>query len=314
MGMKTRYAAVFPGQGAQFVGMGAELIGESPEAAKIFERASDALGWDLGQLVLEGPEERLNLTEFTQPALLTLSVALWREFRGRYHEPPTFAAGLSLGEYSALVAAEGIALEDAVRLVHLRGRYMQEAVPAGVGGMAAILGLDAATLAEICADVSESDHLATPANLNCPGQVVVSGHLGAVEAVCERARESGARRAVLLPVSAPFHSDLMEPARLRLAEAMESVAFSEAKFPVISNARVRASTDPVEIKSALLEQMISPVRWEESVRWILEAGVRDFLEVGPGKTLTGFLRRIDRDARGIHIGGPAEVRGAWEEL
>ncbi|MFP4200390.1 MAG: ACP S-malonyltransferase [Clostridia bacterium] len=308
------YAAVFPGQGAQYVGMGAELLGEYEAAREIFQRASEALGWDLGRLVSEGPEDRLNLTAYTQPALLTLSVTAWEVFRSRVGEDPEFSAGLSLGEYSALVAAGTLELEDAVRLVHLRGQYMQEAVPAGVGGMAAVLGLDKSELESICREESDKDDFVTLANLNCPGQIVISGHMEAVKRARDLARERGARRAILLPVSAPFHSELMLPARDNLERAMEEVEFRRARFPVISNARVVPLTDPAEIRRALSEQMTSPVRWEDSVRYMLDAGLRDFFEFGPKATLTGFLRRIDRSARGHTVETPKDIDEAVSRL
>ncbi|MFO7941844.1 MAG: ACP S-malonyltransferase [Bacillota bacterium] len=308
------YAAVFPGQGAQYVGMGGELLREYETVQTMFRRASDALGWDLASLVSEGPENKLNLTAYTQPALLAVSVAAWEVFRPQVAKDPEFSAGLSLGEYSALVAAGSLKLEDAVRLVHLRGKYMQEAVPAGVGGMAAVLGMDESPLESVCREVSDDDDFVALANLNCPGQVVISGHMEAVKRACNLASERGARRAVVLPVSAPFHSELMRPARDKLGEAMDDVEFRRARFPVISNARVVPLTDPDDIREALLEQMTSPVRWEASVHYMINAGLRNFLEFGPKKTLTGFLRRIDRSARGFTVETPEDVDGVVCEL
>jgi len=306
--MNEQYAVVFPGQGAQYVGMGKPLLDEFALAREVFDEASESLGWDIQKLVLEDPDGILDLTQYTQPALLTVSVAVWRVFADAVEADPTYVAGLSLGEYSALVAAASLSLSDAVRLVHLRGQYMQEAVPEGVGGMAAVIGLEGSVVEAICDGLSTACAHVTAANLNCPGQVVISGHAGAVARASERAKEMGARKAVTLPVSAPFHSALMEPARVRLEEAMDGVSFADARFPVVSNVSGTPLTDAGSIRQGLLEQMTSPVRWEDSVRYILGRGVDTLVELGPKNTLTAFMRRIDRNAKALAAEDPQGIR------
>ena len=313
--MISTYAVTFPGQGAQYVGMGRELIEESKKAREIFERASERLDLDMIALCTEGPSEKLSLTEYTQPALLTLSIAVWEVLKAQGISEPAMAAGLSLGEYTALVAAGALEFEDACWLVRQRGRYMQEAVPKGVGAMAAVIGLTAEEVGSVCAELGDAhDGVIGGANFNCPGQVVISGHRELVLTACAKLKERGAKRAVVLDVSAPFHSPLMEPARDRLAEAMEAVTFEKARFPVIGNAWVRPIESPTEIREALLLQMTAPVEWESSVRWMLDQGVETFVEAGPGRTLTGFLRRIERSANGLNCEGPDEIKKVAESL
>ncbi len=296
--------------------MGEELINEYPQARAVFERASETLGWDVARLCVEGPAQRLNLTEYTQPALLTLSMAVWETLRQRGAPEPAVAAGLSLGEYSALVAAGVLTLEEACVLVNRRGKYMQRAVPPGEGGMAAVLGLDGEVVREVCAEMREDNPggVIQGANFNCPGQVVISGHTALVQQACRRLSEHGARRAVFLEVSAPFHSRLMMPAREELAEAFRDITFRSASFPVIANATSREVSEPDEIKEALLDQVASAVLWEASMRRILRRGVRRFLEAGPGSVLRGFLGRIDRRALVLGCDKPEEVEGVLDTL
>jgi len=290
-----RLVLLFPGQGAQYPCMGAELY-RSDQGRQVFDRASEALGWDVAQLCLEGPPERLNLTAYTQPAILTVSYAAWT-FLAKRGVRPWAAAGLSLGEFSALAAAGALTLEEAVVLVHRRGKFMQEAVEPGVGGMAAVIGVDAPTIEECCLDLERKrpGRTVRPANYNCPGQVVISGHLDVLEQACEKLLALGAKRAVTLPVSAPFHSPLLAPAADRLADAMSQLTFRTPAFPVMSNVTARPhEPEPARIQELLVQQVTSPVRWEQSMRSLLDQGAGGFIELGPGKTLAGFLRRMDR--------------------
>ena len=297
------------------MGMGAELLRASSPAREVFDRAGEALGWDVADLCVNGPAERLNLTEYTQPALLTLSIAVWEDLMKRGIPTPAFAAGLSLGEYTALVAAGVLDLEEACVLVNRRGRFMQESVPPGVGAMAAIIGLDQETVEGLCAKVEEQgEGVVRPANFNCPGQIVISGHAEPVGRACEALGQMGARRAVMLEVSAPFHCPLMEPAAEKMAGALEEATFRRAMFPVVANVWAREVTEPAEIQEALLRQMSSAVRWEDSIRLMLDCGVTSFVEVGAGKVLNGFLRRIDRRVRGMTCETPAEIEEVANQL
>lgn len=288
-------AFVFPGQGAQAVGMGVELALAYPEARRAFDVAGEACGLDLWELCRAGPEERLVETEIQQPAILAASAACLRALEARGRRPDA-AAGLSLGEYTALVAAGAVDLGTAAALVRKRGRFMQEAVPRGVGAMAAIIGLDAEAVRRACA-VAAGGEVVEPANYNCPGQVVISGHRAAVERAVALCRAAGARRAVLLPVSAPFHCRLLQPAAERLAPELEAADLRPAAIPVVANATADVVRDPREIRAALVAQVASAVRWEECVRRLWDMGVRRFVEVGPGTALSGFVRRIAPEAR-----------------
>ena len=297
------------------MGMGAQLLRASSSAREVFDRASEALGWDVADLCVNGPAERLNLTEYTQPALLTLSIAVWEDLKKCAIPTPEAAAGLSLGEYTALVAAGVLDLEEACVLVNRRGRFMQESVAPGVGAMGAIIGLDQETVESLCAEVEEQgEGVVRPANFNCPGQIVISGHAGPVGRACEALKEMGARRAVMLEVSAPFHCPLMEPAAEKMAGALEEATFRRATFPVVANVWAREVTEPAEIQEALLKQMSSAVRWEDSIRLMLQSGVKSFVEVGAGKVLNGFLRRIDRRVRGMTCETPAEIEEVANQL
>jgi [acyl-carrier-protein] S-malonyltransferase len=299
-------AYVFPGQGSQSVGMGRAIADNSRLAKGVFAEADEVLDFPLSALCFEGPEEKLNLTENTQPALLTTSVALWKEFEAHAPEPD-YVAGHSLGEYSALVAAGSLAFADAVRVVRARGQLMEAAVPAGNGAMAAVLGLDRETLETLCRDVSTERETVELANLNCPGQIVISGSSAGVKAAAERARKAGARRVVPLAVSGPFHSSLMKPAGERLQKVLEGVRVQSARIPVVANVCACPLRSGDDIERALVRQVAAPVLWEDSVRWMLEQGVDTFVEIGPGRVLSGLIRKIDRKANVYHVGDPESL-------
>lgn len=294
-------AFVFPGQGAQKVGMGKDAYESHEKARRIFEQADDALGFSLSRLIFEGPEEELKITYHTQPALLTVSIALYEVYR-EFGATPDYTAGHSLGEYAALVVSGVLSFEDAVRLVHMRGRYMEEAVPRGQGAMAAVLGADKSRLAELCRKLGDENLLAEMANLNSPGQVVVSGSAEGIRAVTERAKdEAGAKRVVPLEVSGPFHSSLMKPAADKLGEQLAAVSLQKPAVPVVANVTARPVRDEETIRDLLVRQVYSPVRWEESVEWLIEDGVDTFVEIGPGKVLSGLIRKINREVNIVSL-------------
>ncbi|HEX4999325.1 MAG TPA: ACP S-malonyltransferase [Terriglobia bacterium] len=308
--MKTAF--VFPGQGSQYPGMGRDICEQHETARRVFQEADDALGFSLSQLCFEGPEESLKLTENTQPAILTVSVALWRVLEERGVRPD-YVAGHSLGEYSALVAAGGVRFADAVRLVRRRGRYMQEAVPVGVGAMAAILGLDLAAVDSVCASAAAGD-IVRPANLNSPTQVVIAGHTGAVERAVALAKEAGAKRAIMLAVSAPFHCELLEPAAARLAVDLDAIELGNLRCPLVTNVDAQPITDAVAARDGLKRQVARPVRWSESVRRMLDDGAGTFVEIGPGKVLTGLIRAMDKTARTFNVEDEKSLENALNGL
>lgn len=291
----AKWAFLFPGQGSQYVGMGKELRDNYKEAADVFAEADEALGESLSTMCFEGPEDALKLTANTQPCILTVSIAVLRVLQKETGIVPAVVGGHSLGEYSALVASGALTFADAVRVVRKRGMFMQEAVPVGVGGMAAILGMDTAKVEQICADVAQGEHVA-PANYNCPGQIVISGHIEAVKRAAARAEAEGAKRAVMLPVSAPFHSTLMKPAADRLlAEALAPITIGALGIPVLSNVLADFYPGTEAVKELLARQVNSPVRWIEEMEKMMAEGVDRALEVGPGKVLRGLMRNISRD-------------------
>lgn len=292
--MQQEFVFVFPGQGSQSKGMLADAVSEAV-VADTFAEASDALGYDMQALVLEDADGKLDQTEYTQPALLTASTALLRLWRSRGGAEAAQAAGHSLGEYSALVAAGCLDFTDAVQLVAFRGKAMSEAVPAGVGKMAAIIGLDDDKVREICAQASTAASAVWPANFNCPGQLVIAGHAAAVEKAMEACSAAGAKRALPLAVSAPSHTPLMQPAADAMARRLAEIDVRDADRPVWSNARATTLTAASDIREALVEQLVSPVRWTESVQAMAAMGITQAIEVGPGKVLAGLVRRIEKD-------------------
>ncbi|HKT47777.1 MAG TPA: ACP S-malonyltransferase [Candidatus Acidoferrales bacterium] len=294
-----KVAFVFPGQASQYPGMGKELAEKHPAARAVFDEADRALGFSISKMCFEGSEDELKLTANTQPAILTVSVAVHRVLEERGLQPD-FVAGHSLGEYSALVAAGALQFADAVRLVRKRGSYMQDAVPQGVGAMAAILGLSPAVVADACKRAADGE-ICAPANLNSPEQTVISGHAGAVKRAVEIASQLGAKRAVILAVSAPFHCALMQPAQERLAADLAKTTFSTLRVPLVTNVDADPTTSGEEARDALVRQVSMPVRWEESVRTLIDEGVNTFIEVGPGKVLTGLLRQIERSVAALNV-------------
>ena len=299
--MSTKLIFLFPGQGSQSVGMGRELAEKFPVAQRTFEEADDALGFALSTLCFEGPEEQLKLTEFTQPAIFTVSVAAQRVLAERGIQPD-FVAGHSLGEYSADVAAGVLSFADAVKTVRSRGRFMQEAVPAGEGAMAAVLGLSSEDAAKACADAAaETGGVVSAANFNSPEQTVISGGVAAVERAGTLAKERGAKRVVALPVSAPFHCALMQPAQDRLADLLRELRFANARVPVAVNVDAELMSSAEALGDALIRQVTGSVRWVESMRLLIAQGPAQFIEVGPGKVLCGLMRQIDRSQSCIHV-------------
>ncbi len=284
-------AFIFPGQGSQHVGMGKEFYENFSVAKQVFEEADDSLRFSISELCFKGPEESLKLTENTQPAMLTASIAALRVLETEKGMTPQLAAGHSLGEYSALVASGALTFSETVKIVRLRGRFMQEAVPVGKGAMAALLGMEREQVEELCEEVSSGEVL-TPANFNCPGQIVIAGHSKAVERAIERVKQEG-KKAVLLPVSAPFHSPLMKPAGERLEKALEEISVNDLKVSVVTNVEAEVNTLKEKVKGLLVAQVSNPVRWEESMRKMIEKGIEKVVEIGPGKVLSGLMKRID---------------------
>lgn len=285
-----KIALVFPGQGSQYVGMGKELYENNEVAKKVMDKANDALHMDLLDIMFNGPDSELTKTENTQPSIVTLSIALLEALKSEIDFDYDGCAGLSLGEYAALVAANSMEFEDAVKLVKKRGKYMQEAVPVGTGGMAAILGFDRESLSEVVKDASTENEVVEVANFNSPGQIVISGELNAVQRAVELCKERGAKKSVMLNVSAPFHSSMLKPAGIKLGNELEGVRFNSLKVPVIANAN--AGYYEGDFKDLLIKQVSSSVLWEDSIEKLIEDGYDTFVEIGPGKTLKGFIKKI----------------------
>jgi len=307
-----KIAFIFPGQGSQAVGMGKELADKYPVARRTFEEADEALGYKLSQVCFEGPEERLRLTEITQPAILTVSVAALRVVEGRLPKP-SFVAGHSLGEYSAHVASGTMSFADAVRTVRNRGKYMQEAVPVGVGTMAAILGMELEKVVAVCQEAAQGE-VCSPANINSPEQIVISGNTAAVERGAKLADQRGAKRAKVLPVSAPFHCSLMKPAQDRLEVDLNQLKTQKPVYPVVCNVEASLVSDDMRARETLVAQLTGSVKWEQSMRLLIEKGVQTFVEIGPGKVLCGLMRQIDRSKTCLNVGDEASLNKALEEF
>src|ERR1035437_8885684 len=305
-------ALLFPGQGSQAVGMGKDLAEKYPVARRTFEEADDALGYKLSTVCFEGPEDQLRLTEITQPAILTVSIATLRVLETRLPKP-SYVAGHSLGEYSAHVAAGTFNFAEAVRTVRNRGKYMQEAVPVGVGAMAAILGMDPAKVTAVCHDASQGE-VCEPANINSPEQIVISGNTAAVERAAKLADERGAQRAKLLPVSAPFHCSLMKPAQDRLEADLNALKMQKPVYPVACNVEADLVTDDQRARDTLLRQVTGSVKWDPCMRLLIAQGVRTFIEVGPGKVLCGLMRQIDRSKTCLNVSDDATLTKTLESM
>ena len=307
-----KVAFVFPGQASQYSGMGKELAEKYPVARDVFDEADKALGFSVSKLCFEATEDDLKLTANTQPAILTVSVAAARVLAEK-NITPDFVAGHSLGEYSALVAAGSLKFAEAVKLVRKRGTYMQEAVPAGQGAMAAIMGLSPAVVLDACKRAAEGQ-ICSPANLNSPEQTVISGHAGAVKRAVEIASQLGAKRSMVLPVSAPFHSALMMPAQEKLEKDLSATEFADLQVPLVTNVDADSIRQGEEARSALIRQVTMPVRWEESMRMLLDEGVNTFVEVGPGRVLTGLMRQIERSVATLNVEDEKSLQATREKI
>ena len=307
-----KVAFVFPGQASQYPGMGKELAEKYPAARAVFEEADKALGFSISKMCFEGSEEELKLTANTQPAILTASVAAYRVMAEK-GLAPDFVAGHSLGEYSALVAVGSLNFSDAVRLVRKRGKYMQEAVPAGQGGMAAIMGISPAVVQDACKRAAEGE-ICSPANLNSPEQTVISGHASAVKRAVEIASQLGAKRSMMLAVSAPFHSALMMPAQEKLEKDLRAISFSDLQVPLVTNVDADTIRKGDEAREALIRQVTMPVRWQESMRLLLDEGVNTFVEVGPGRVLTGLMRQIERSVAMLNVEDEKSLEATVEKI
>lgn len=294
-----KIAFIFPGQGAQYTGMGKELAENIESSRKVFEAANTSLGFDIKSLCFEGLKEELDKTENTQPAILTTSIAALRALQD-FGIKADVVCGLSLGEYSALVANDVIDFEEAVKLVKKRGKFMQEAVPAGIGTMAAIMGLSADVVREICAQSSFAG-IIEPANFNCPGQIVIAGEVEAVKIACEKAKEKGAKRAMLLAVSAPFHTSMLKPAAEKLEEELSNIQIGEIQIPIITNVTAGYVKNKDEIKGILKKQVMSSVLWEDTINLLIKDGVDTFIEIGPGKVLSGFVKKVDKSVNVLNV-------------
>jgi [acyl-carrier-protein] S-malonyltransferase len=310
---QSQTAFLFPGQGSQAVGMGKDLFDNYAAAREVFEEADEALGFKLSEMCFAGNEADLQMTANTQPAILTTSIAAYRVMKAEGFAAPAFAAGHSLGEYSALVAAGVLDFADAVKTVRRRGTYMQEAVPHGVGAMAAILGSDLQTIEQACAEAAEGQ-VCSPANINSPSQIVIAGNAEAIDRACEILKEKGAKRAIKLNVSAPFHCALMMPAQEKLADDLKALEYGEFEFPVVQNIDAGANGDPSKVCDALTRQVSSPVRWLQSVEFLAAQGVTTAVEVGAGKVLSGLVRQIDREVRCLNVETSESLRNTLETL
>lgn len=308
----NRIAFIFPGQGSQVVGMGKDLAEKYPIAKQTFEEADDALGYKISKLCFEGPEEELRMTEVTQPAILTASIAALRVLEGRIPKP-RFVAGHSMGEYTAHVTSGTISFADAMRTLRNRGKYMQEAVPVGVGAMAAILGMDLEKVTAVCEDAAQGE-VCSPANINSPEQIVISGNTAAVERGAKLADERGAKRAKLLPVSAPFHCALMKPAQDRLGKDLNALKMQKPVYPIACNLEASLVCDELRARTTLVGQVTGSVKWEQSMRLLLNEGVQTFIEIGPGKVLCGLMRQIDRSATCLNVGDEGSLAKTVEQL
>ena len=311
--MTKGLAFVFPGQGSQKVGMLAEIAEQEAVVKDAFQEASDALGYDMWDMVQNGEQETLNLTENTQPVLLTSSVAMWRVWQARGGAAPSYMAGHSLGEFSALVCAGSLSFADGVKLVRARGQFMQTAVPVGEGSMAAVLGLDDQVILDICQQCS-AEGVVEAVNFNAPGQVVIAGKVAAVDKAIAALKEAGAKRAMPLPVSAPFHTSLMQPAAEKLSEAINAVSWQSPSVPVIHNVHAKPESDEAAIRDILIKQLYSPVKWVDCVQAMVDAGIETTLECGPGKVLSGLNKRIHKPLNCLNIEDPASVDKALEAL
>lgn len=307
-------AFVFPGQGSQSVGMLDQLATAFPQVETTFEEASEVLGYDLWKRVVSGPEEALNQTACTQPAMLAAGIAVWRVWQSLTNIQPSYLAGHSLGEYSALVAAEAIRFADAIKLVEQRGQFMQQAVPEGKGAMAAILGLDDDVVKALCAEAAAKFDVVEAVNFNSPGQVVIAGDVAGVTEATEIAKAQGAKRALLLPVSVPSHCALMKPAAVQLAAALEDISINQPVIPVIHNTNVASADDAATIKQLLADQLHSPVRWVETVQWFAQQDVDKIVECGPGKVLAGLTKRIDKTVAGYPVFDQLSLEKAVQAL
>ncbi|MCX8084869.1 MAG: ACP S-malonyltransferase [Calditerrivibrio sp.] len=300
-----KIAVVFPGQGSQYVGMGKDLFDQYKECRRFFEKADELIGYSLSRIMFEGPEDELKITYNTQPALLTVSVAVWELVKDKINAD--LFAGHSLGEYSAVVAAGGMSFEDAVLAVHNRGKFMQSAVPVGVGAMAAVLSMDENIILETCREISKDGFVVEPANFNSDAQLVVAGHAEAVDLFIEKIKEKGGRKVIKLPVSAPFHCSLMKPAEEKMAEYLQKVRITDLRTPIYSNVEASKEISSDEVRLNLIKQVSAPVRWTDLVRNMIKDGVDTFVEVGAGNVLTGLIKKIDKNVRCFNIGKVEDI-------
>lgn len=305
-----KIAFVFPGQGAQYVGMGKSICEQFKSADNIFEEASDSLGFDIKKMIFEGDDDTLKITENTQPCILTASIACAVPLLEK-GITPDIVAGLSLGEYSAHTISGTFSFKDAVKLVRKRGKFMQEAVPVGVGTMAAIMGLDDDVVIQCCNE-AKVEGIVEPANFNCPGQIVIAGEIKAVEKVCELCKEKGAKRAMILAVSAPFHCSMLKPAGEKLAAELDKITVNDIKIPVVANVNAKIVNDKNEVKDLLIRQVSSSVLWQDSVKTMIDYGVDTFVEIGPGKVLSGFIKKINKDVNMLNVEDIESLNKAFE--